>query len=94
MLHTFIQHTFNTFVGGKLLGPTFLGSPTVRIVGVGVTFSLLLWKEYVSLLIGLYKNNGSVSCVGINFLLIRSLYLPRHGLVLSVCVVGNFALKM
>ena len=39
-----LQHTFNTFVGGKLLGPTFLGSPTVRTVGVGVTFSLLLWK--------------------------------------------------
>ncbi len=38
------QHTFNTFVGGKLLGPTFLGSPTLRTVGVGVTFSLLLWK--------------------------------------------------
>ncbi len=40
----FLQHTFNTFVGGKLLGPTFLGSPTLRTVGVGVTFSLLLWK--------------------------------------------------
>ncbi len=26
------QHTFNTFVGGKLLGPTFLGSPTVRLL--------------------------------------------------------------
>ena len=34
-------------------------------------------KEYVSLLIGLYKDNGSVPCVGINFLLIRSLYLLR-----------------
>ncbi len=41
---TLNQHTFDTFVGGKLLGPTFLGSPTVRTVGVGVTFSLLLWK--------------------------------------------------
>ncbi len=38
-----VQHTFNTFVGGELLGPTFLGPPTVRTVGVGVTFSLLLW---------------------------------------------------
>ncbi len=38
------QHTFNTFVGGKLLGPTFLGSPTSKTVGVGVTFSLFLWK--------------------------------------------------
>ncbi len=27
-----------------LLGPTFLGSPTVRIVGIGVNFSLLLQK--------------------------------------------------
>ncbi len=24
-------------------------------------------KEYVASLIGLYKNNGAVSCVGINF---------------------------
>ncbi len=39
--HKKCRHTFNTFVGGKLLGPTFLGSPTVRTVGVGVTFSLL-----------------------------------------------------
>ncbi len=38
------QHTFIPFVGGKLLNPTFLGSPTVRTVGVGVTFSLLLRK--------------------------------------------------
>ncbi len=42
--HISNQHTFNTIVGGKLLGPTILGSPTVGIVGVGVTFSLLLWK--------------------------------------------------
>ena len=34
-------------------------------------------QEYVSLLIGLYKNNGSVSCVGINFLLVSSLYMLR-----------------
>ncbi len=27
------------------MGPTFLGSLTVRTVGVGVTFSLLLWKS-------------------------------------------------
>ena len=33
-----------------------------------------LAKEYVSLLIGLYKNNGSVSYVGINFVSISSLY--------------------
>ena len=38
-------------------------------------------KEYVSLLIGLYKDNGSVSCVGINFLLIRLLYLLRAQLL-------------
>ncbi len=38
-------------------------------------------KEYVSLLISLYKDNGSVSCVGINFLLIRSLYLLRTQLL-------------
>ena len=28
-------------------------------------------KEYVSLLIGLYKNNGSVSCVVIYFFFLR-----------------------
>ena len=39
-----MQHIFTTFVGGKLLGPTILGSPSVRTVGVGVTSSLLLWK--------------------------------------------------
>ncbi len=43
-LRSNFQHTFNTFVRGKLLGPTFLGSPTLRTVGVRVTFSLLLWK--------------------------------------------------
>ncbi len=43
-MHMHFQHTFITFVGGKLLGPTVLGSPTVRTVGVRVTFSLLLWK--------------------------------------------------
>ncbi len=31
------QHTFNTFVGGKLLCPTFLGSPTVITVGVSAS---------------------------------------------------------
>ena len=35
-------------------------------------------KEYVASLIGLYKNNGVVSCVGINFHLIRS-SLTFHG---------------
>ncbi len=34
------QHTFTTFVWWKLLGPTFLGSSTVRSVGVGVTLNL------------------------------------------------------
>ncbi len=34
-------------------------------------------KEYVSLLIGLYKDHVSVSCVFIYFLLIVSLYLAR-----------------
>ena len=33
--------------------------------------------QNVSLLIGLYKNNGSVSYVGITFLLISSLYMLR-----------------
>ncbi len=41
-------------------------------------------KEYVASLIGLYKNNGAVSCVTINFLFIWSLYrvyrnLPNKG---------------
>ncbi len=30
-----------------------------------------LWKEYVASLIGLYKNNGVVTCVGIYFLFIQ-----------------------
>ena len=33
--------TINTFVGGKLLGPTFLGSSTVKTVGFGVKGLLL-----------------------------------------------------
>ena len=40
-------------------------------------------KEYVASLIGLYKNNGAVSCVGIDFHLIRSLYHARTQLVHS-----------
>ena len=32
-------------------------------------------KEYVASIIGLYKNNGAVSCVAIHFLFIWSLYL-------------------
>ncbi len=35
-------------------------------------------QEYVASLIGLYKNNGAVSCVGLNFHLIRSLYQARN----------------
>ena len=38
-------------------------------------------QEYVSLLIGLYKNNGSVSCVVIYFFFIRPVYLTRTQLV-------------
>ncbi len=38
-------------------------------------------KEYVASLIGLYKNNGAVSCVAINFLLTWPLYLSRTRLV-------------
>ena len=38
-------------------------------------------KEYVASLIGLYKNNGAVSCVGINFHLIGPLYHARTQLV-------------
>ncbi len=63
-LHTLIcsgiaendQHTFNAFVGGELLGPTFLGSPTLRTVGVGVTFSLLLWKFCWTKIVGPTKD--------------------------------------
>ena len=56
-------------------------------------YEILFAKEYVSPLIGLYKNNGSVSCVGINFLLISSLYTLRpqfHTVVSSWCpFIGN-----
>ena len=38
-------------------------------------------KEYVSLLIGLYKNDGSVSCVVIYFFFLRPVYLARTQLV-------------
>ncbi len=38
-------------------------------------------KEYVAGLIGLYKNSGAVSCVGIYFHLIKSLYHTRTQLV-------------
>ncbi len=38
-------------------------------------------KEYVASLIGLYKNNGAVSYIGIYVLLIWSLYLARTHLV-------------
>ena len=38
-------------------------------------------KEYVASSIGLYKNNGAVSCVGIDFHLCRSLYHARTQLV-------------
>ena len=41
----------------------------------------MVGKEYVASLIGLYKNNGAVSCVGINFLILQSLYLARTQLV-------------
>ncbi len=40
-----------------------------------VTLAKIKWsrfgQEYVASLIGLYKNNGAVSCVGIYFLLIH-----------------------
>ncbi len=39
--------------------------------------SISLFKEYVASLIGLYKNNGAVSCVGINFHSIGPLYNAR-----------------
>ena len=50
--------------------------------------SLWHWsQEYVASLIGLYKNNGAVSCVAINFLLIWSLSkMASRALVLKgVC---------
>ncbi len=37
-----------------------------------------MYQEYVSLTIWLYKNNGSVSCVGIRFFFMRSLYPTMH----------------
>ncbi len=39
-------------------------------------------KECVAVLIGLYKKDGAVSCVGIGFYLIWSLHLVRTWLVL------------
>ena len=35
-------------------------------------------KEYVASITGLYKNNGAVSCVGINFVIFYSLYSIHH----------------
>ena len=43
-----------------------------------------LFKEYVSLLIGLYKDNGSVSRVAIYFFFIWPVYLTRTQLVLGL----------
>ena len=40
-------------------------------------------KEYVASIIELYKNNGAVSCVAINFLFIWSLSLARTLLIMS-----------
>ena len=40
-------------------------------------------KEYVASIIELYKNNGAVLCVAINFLCIWSLYLARTLLIMS-----------
>ncbi len=39
-----------------------------------ITCKAIAFKEYVSLIIGLYKNNGSVSHVAIGLLLIYPLY--------------------
>ncbi len=42
---------------------------------------LNLAKEYVASLIGIYKNNCAVSCVGANFVILQSLYLARTQLL-------------
>ena len=38
-------------------------------------------KEYVAVLIGLYKKNGAVSCVGFDFVLYQALYTTNPRLV-------------
>ncbi len=52
-----------------------------RIVGSRKPVHLKNVKEYVASIIGLYKNNGAVSYVGIHFPLIRSLYHARTQLI-------------
>ena len=54
------------------------GTPAVSPGGWGNfwhRFGVL--KEYVASLTGLYRNNGAVSCVGIDFHLIKPLYYAR-----------------
>ncbi len=48
---------------------------TGRLV-LPVVGSIFIFKEYVASLIGVYKNNGAVSCVGIYFPMITSLAIP------------------
>ncbi len=41
------------------------------------------YKEYVASIIGLYKNNGAVSCVGVNFVISSHFTLPELTLYLT-----------
>ncbi len=52
-----------------------LNSSLVQYKSCCITLLYGAGKEYVASLIGLYKNNGAVSCVAINFLLIL---IPLH----------------
>ena len=61
---------------------TGAGAGPVRMLQACQNMKLI--KEYVSLLIGLYKDHVSVSCVVIYFLLIRSVYLLRTQLTYIV----------
>ncbi len=56
-----------------ILRSFLISLPVVNVQGI-LSFSLTD-KNNVESLIDLYKNNGAVSCVGINFLLNRSLFL-------------------
>ena len=50
-----------------------------------INFTSQKTKECVAVLIGLYKKNGAVSRVGIDFCLIWSLYLVKTWLHHGVC---------
>ncbi len=60
------------------LYPVSQHRPLVHLVIVGLFFGAKLSKEFVASLIGLYKNNGAVSCVGINFHFPQAMSILRY----------------